>query len=90
MAGPSCDACVEPPPADQCLTCTIGFWGSHPTVTNDYDRTVCGDTLGCDGAADLRLEPDLQANSCNSVIEGLCSNPAEIKNTAYASRWCAS
>lgn len=86
MAGPSCESCAEPPPGDQCLTRTIGFWGNHPWITNDYAPvTVCGDTLGCSGASDGVSNPTCKANSCDSVIEGLCSNPAEIKNTAYVS-----
>jgi hypothetical protein len=86
MSGPSCDACVEPPPGGQCLTRTIGFWGNHPWITNDYDPvTACGDTLDCHGPSDGISNPTCLANSCDSVIEGLCSNPAEIKNTAYVS-----
>jgi hypothetical protein len=86
IAGPSCDPCVAPPPppGEQCLTRTIGFWGTHPWVTNDFTPvTVCGKTLGCSGASNGVSNPTCLAGSCTSVIEGLCSIPSEDSNQAY-------
>jgi hypothetical protein len=87
VKGPSCDSCnPPPPPGDPCLTRTIGFWGNHPWVTNDFDPvTVCGVSLGCNGASDGKSNPSCPALQCDSITEGLCSNPSEISNNAYVS-----
>jgi len=74
MKGPSCDCLTTG--GDECLTRTIGFWGHHPWVTNDFvPVTVCGKALSCSGASDGKSNPACLASSCDSVIEGLCSNP---------------
>lgn len=88
MAGPSCSRCDDPPEGDECLTRTIGFWGNHPWITNNYTPVlVCGKTLGCSGAATANASPGCLAGSCDSVVEGLCSNPGvELNsNTSYVS-----
>jgi len=85
IAGPSCDKCNQEPPGSQCLTKTIGFWGTHPWITNDYDPvTVCGKRLVCDGADDGKSDPSCLAGSCTSIMEGLGSVGGELpKNSAY-------
>lgn len=84
FAGPSCDSCLPPPGDGACLTRTIGFWGNHPWITNNYAPvTVCGETLGCTGGDDGKSNPSCPALSCDSIIEGLCSIPGELRNTAY-------
>jgi hypothetical protein len=84
MQGPSCDPCVSPPPGDACLTRTIGFWGNHPWITNNYAPvTVCGNTLGCNGDADGESDPSCPAGTCDSIMEGLCSIGSEDTNQAY-------
>lgn len=76
MSGPSCQPCGGGTEGDECLTRTIGFWGNHPWITNDYvPVTVCGKTLGCNGAATATSSPACLAGSCDSVMEGLCSVP---------------
>lgn len=46
LRGPSCDSCEdeELPPGDYAyLTRTIGFWGTHPDITQSHlPQTVCG------------------------------------------------
>jgi hypothetical protein len=76
IAGPSCENCDEEEEGDQCLTRTLGVWGTHPWVTNNYTPvTVCGATLGCNGATDGKSNPACEPFSCDSVMEGLGSNP---------------
>ena len=84
MQGPSCDACDEGD-GEACLTRTIGFWGPHPWITNDYDPvTVCGKTLECTDPDDGESNPACLAGSCTSIMEGLGSIPSELKgNEAY-------
>ena len=86
MSGPSCEPCGGED-GEECLTRTIGFWGTHPWITNDFSPvTVCGKSLGCAGAATTNANPSCLAGGCNSVIEGLCSIPAELSsNQAYVS-----
>jgi hypothetical protein len=70
---------VKPPDGDKCLTRTLGFWGTHPWITNDYDPvTICGNTLGCSGADDGKSNPSCKAGSCDSIMEGLGSIPSEL------------
>lgn len=85
LAGPSCESCEKPPEGDACLTRTIGFWGTHPWITNDYDPvTVCGKPLDCSGASDGKSNPACLAGSCTSIMEGLGSIPSELgSNQAY-------
>jgi hypothetical protein len=73
--GPSCEPC-DGEEGEECLTRTIGFWGNHPWITNNYDPvTVCGDQLGCDNlASDTGA---CSALSCTSIMEGLCSVPGQ-------------
>ncbi len=88
MSGPSCTPCGGGEDGEECLTRTIGFWGNHPWITNDYAPvTVCGKTLGCNGAATANADPGCPAGSCTSVVEGLCSIPgSELpSNQAYVS-----
>jgi len=75
ILGPSCDPC-EPPPSDECLTRTPGFWGTHPHITGLFlPVTVCGETLAA-----------TDAGSCDSVTEALCVSPGQESrnNRAYA------
>ena len=87
LSGPSCacysDSCV--PAGEECLTRTIGFWGTHPWITNNFAPvTVCGKPIGCDGAATGNSSPGCPAGSCTSIVEGLCSIPSELSsNQAY-------
>ena len=74
---PSCESCDGPTGGDggACLTRTIGFWGTHPNITDDYLAvTVCGEDL-----------THVDAGSCDSATEALCSSPGfEYKsNSAY-------
>ena len=87
LLGPSCEACGGGGDGEECLTRTIGFWGTHPWITNDYAPvTVCGKTIGCNGAPTANSDPGCPAGTCDSVIEGLCSIPAELhSNQAYVS-----
>lgn len=84
MSGPSCSPCGGEE-GEACLTRTIGFWGTHPWITNDFAPvTACGQALGCTGAATANAGPGCPAGSCGSVIEGLCSIPGELStNQAY-------
>jgi hypothetical protein len=85
LAGPSCEPCNPPLEGGECLTRTIGFWGTHPWITNDYDPvTVCGKTLDCSGASDGKSDPSCLAGSCTSIMEGLGSIGGESPpNAAY-------
>lgn len=83
ILGPSCEPCDERPPGDNCLTRTIGFWGTHPWITNDYDPvSVCGVDLVCAGLADSMSDPSCPAGWCDSIMEGLCSVGGEDKRGA--------
>ena len=86
LSGPSCTPCGGDDGAE-CLTRTIGFWGNHPWITNDYTPvSVCGVALGCNGAATGNASPGCPAGTCDSVTEGLCSIPSELSaNQAYVS-----
>ena len=58
---------------DECLTRTIGFWGNHPHITQLYGPVdVCGATLNA-----------VEAGTCNSLSEALCSNNKDMKNGPY-------
>lgn len=85
LAGPSCEDRGGPPTGSQCLTRTIGFWGTHLWITNDYDPvTVCGKPLGCSGASDGKSDPSCLAGSCGSIMEGLGSVGGESpKDSAH-------
>ena len=85
-AGPSCNACQEQNGSD-CLTRTIGFWGTHPWITNDFDPvTVCGKSLSCNGEDDGKSNHSCPAGFCDSVMEGLGSIGGEDpKNSSYIS-----
>ena len=79
IQGPSCTPCTPPPPPDvhECLTRTIGFWGNHPHITQLYANesspiTVCGQSL-----------TKIEAGTCDSITEALCSNAKDNKNTPY-------
>jgi hypothetical protein len=75
ILGPSCEPC-EPPPSDECLTRTPGFWGTHPHVTGLFlPVTVCGETLSV-----------TDAGSCDSATEAMCVSPGRESrgNRAYA------
>jgi len=87
LAGPSCAPCDTEPPGEACLTRTIGFWGTHPWITNDNDPVrVCGQELGCNGGSDGKSDPSCGAGSCNDIMEGLGSIGGEDpKNSAYIS-----
>lgn len=85
-AGPSCKTCDDELPLNgACLTRTIGFWGTHPWITNDYDPvTVCEKPLNCSDADDGKSNPSCPAGSCTSIMEGLGSIPSELKtNQSY-------
>ena len=87
LAGPSCAPCDTEPPGEACLTRTIGFWGTHPWITNDYDPvTVCGQPLDCNDPQDGKSDPSCGAGSCNDIMEGLGSVGGENpKKSAYIS-----
>jgi|688.fasta_scaffold23214_5 hypothetical protein len=79
LAGPSCDRCDDPPDSNYCLTRTLGFWGSHPWITNNFATvsspvSVCGKGLDCHGLDDGKSDPACLAGSCYSVMEALGSN----------------
>jgi hypothetical protein len=78
---PDCaDECVG---GGECLTRTLGFWGTHPWITNNYTPvTVCGHSVGCDGADDGESNPSCESGHCDDVMEALGSNSSEIKNTS--------
>lgn len=66
ILGPSCTPC-SPPPSDECLTRTAGFWGTHPAVTGLFlPVTVCGELLDTTAAG-----------SCASATEALCVAPGK-------------
>jgi len=80
LAGPSCESCDPDSSPNHCLTRTIGFWGTHPWITNDFSTdagpvTVCGRPLDCDDLDDGMSNPSCLAGTCDSVMEGLGSNP---------------
>lgn len=81
LAGPSCDRCdKDDPKSNHCLTRTLGFWGAHPWITNNYSTeanpiTVCGKPLDCDDPDDGQSSPSCMAGTCDSAMEGLGSNP---------------
>jgi len=87
LGGPSCDSCdPDDPGPNSCLTRTLGFWGSHPWITNDFATkespiTVCGKTLFCGGPDDGMSNPSCLAGSCDSIMEGLGSNPGTELST---------
>lgn len=75
VQGPSCNPCSPPPPpdVDECLTRTIGFWGTHPHISQIYAPVqVCGATLDV-----------VEADQCNSLSEALCSSGKDSKNGPY-------
>lgn len=73
--------------AGACLTRTLGFWGTHPWITNNYAPvTICGHPVGCSGPDNGESNPSCLAGSCDSIMEGLGSNGGELKgNAAYVS-----
>lgn len=76
IRGPSCTPCAGGGTGDSCLTRTIGFWGTHPRITNLFlPVTVCGKSLS-----------NVAAGTCDSVTEALCVAPGvESKaNPSYA------
>jgi hypothetical protein len=81
LAGPSCDRCDnDDPKSNHCLTRTLGFWGTHPWITNNFATdgnpiTVCGKSLDCDDPDDGNSSPSCMAGTCDAVMEGLGSNP---------------
>ena len=86
MTGPSCDRCDDDPGPNHCLTRTLGFWGTHPWITNNYATavspvSVCGKSLDCVGPDDGQSSPSCKAGDCYSVMEGLGSNPGTELST---------
>ncbi len=87
LGGPSCQSCdTDDPDDDACLTRTLGFWGAHPWITNDFATqaspiTVCGKLVNCSGADDKLSNPSCLAGSCDSVMEALGSNPGTELST---------
>jgi hypothetical protein len=79
LAGPSCEACDDEGGGEgACLTRTLGFWGTHPWITNNYvPVTVCNQALTCDGAADGKSNPSCEWGHCDDVMEGLGSSPGQ-------------
>lgn len=84
IAGPSCDRCdgETQPDEDRCLTRTIGFWGTHPWITNDFATadspvTVCGKDVSCNGADTSKSAPSCEYNHCDNIMEALGSIPGE-------------
>lgn len=77
LLGPSCEPCDGgPPPSDECLTRTPGFWGTHPHITDRFlPVTACGEDL-----------TTVDAGSCDSATEAMCVSPGREskKNRAYA------
>jgi hypothetical protein len=74
VQGPSCNPCTPPPPpdVDECLTRTIGFWGSHPHIAQLYAPvTVCGQSIG-----------SVEAGQCDSLSEAICSSGKDSKDGA--------
>jgi hypothetical protein len=77
LCGPSCGCGEE---KKGCITRTIGFWGTHPHITDDFlPITVCGNVLST-----------TLAGVCNSATEALCVSPGQEagrtcdKNPPYA------
>ncbi len=76
IAGPSCQPCRQIPNGEECLTRTLGFWGTHPHLIQSADErsldllpiTVCGDML-----------TTTDANSC-STSEALCTSARDRSN----------
>jgi hypothetical protein len=65
----------------ECLTRTLGFWGTHPWITNDYAPvTVCGETVGCNGPDAGGSNPSCPALGCDSIMEALGSIGGELRN----------
>lgn len=87
LAGPSCERCdKDDPKSNHCLTRTLGFWGTHPWITNNYATdakpiSVCGKALDCDDPDDGQPVPSCTAGTCDSVMEGLGSNPGTELST---------
>lgn len=87
LAGPSCEPCGgDDPGPNHCLTRTLGFWGTHPWITNNFATdaapvTVCGKPLDCDDPDDGKSFPSCTAGTCDSVVEGLGSNPGTELST---------
>jgi len=86
LAGPSCERCDKPGGGNHCLTRTLGFWGTHPWITNNFASdaspvVVCGKALDCDDPDDGRSAPACAAGSCDSVMEGLGSSPGQELST---------
>ena len=86
LAGPSCELCDDPPSSNHCLTRTLGFWGTHPWITNNFATasqpiSVCGKPVGCSGPSDGKTNPSCTAGSCDSVMEALGSNPGQELST---------
>ena len=74
LAGPSCEPCDDgEEEGTECLTRTLGFWGTHPTIAAEYDPViVCGDMIN--GQA---------AGTC-STSEALCSSNLDYRqNSPY-------
>lgn len=69
ICGPACN-CVMGQEGAECLTRTVGFWGTHPQITDDFlNISVCGQTLST-----------TNAGSCQSVTEALCVAPGAEAN----------
>jgi len=70
LAGPSCDACDEPPSGAECLTRTRGFWATHPHIIQSSDPRSLGllpiTVCGVDQAT-------VDAGTCGTS-EALCTN----------------
>jgi len=87
LAGPSCERCDGPDDgSNHCLTRTLGFWGTHPWITNNFATrespvTVCGKPLDCHDSDDGKSSPSCAAGSCDSIMEGLGSNPGQELST---------
>lgn len=87
LAGPSCDPCGgDDPGPNHCLTRTLGFWGTHPWITNNFATdtapvSVCGKPLDCDDSDDGKSYPSCTAGTCDSIMEGLGSNPGNELST---------
>jgi hypothetical protein len=99
MYGPACaeiaDCNPDPPTPDgpgdsYCLTHTIGFWGTHPWITDDYATSakpieVCGVPLYCDGRSAEEGGGDREFcgyGECHDIMEALGSVPGECTKVA--------
>ena len=79
IEGPSCERCDDPPGDDPCLTRTLGFWGTHPWVANNFAPvTVCGYPVGCNGPDDGRSNPSCGHGACTDLMEALGSLPSSF------------